>query len=422
MPRARSTDPRQRGRAGRRRGRRAARSAPRPCAATSATFWATTLAPTSVPDDQSSRQSRSAHHRVGRRDDRPRRGGDDGRVVARADEDACRPLGQRPGGSPGEEHRARRRRRGPSLPEAAGGVPRRRHRSSDPALHLARLDGTGHRHGSVWGERRAPTRQRAAGAPDATGTPRPRPVTNEVVTVVQAYILIQTEVGRSARSREAISQIDGVTLAEDVTGPYDVIARVEAGHGRRARQARHRPDPGRRRASPARSRAPSSTSDAVPQRPDAAERRPAAVRAVPLARRRDRRPDRLLGSAVAVTAPPAAGSAACAAAAAAWPATVSGLARRDTTRASPAVAAWGDPAVIARCGVPAARPRPTDPCIEVNGVGWVETALSDGSEVHDLRDRPGDRGPRPATYAPGAAAPPRLHRPRRPCRPTAGRL
>ena len=47
--------------------------------------------------------------------------------------------------------------------------------------------------------------------------------------LVQAYILIQTEVGRSADVAREITQLTGVTLAEDVTGPYDVIARVEAG-------------------------------------------------------------------------------------------------------------------------------------------------------------------------------------------------
>jgi DNA-binding Lrp family transcriptional regulator len=45
---------------------------------------------------------------------------------------------------------------------------------------------------------------------------------------VQAYILIQTEVGKAAHVARDISAIEGVTLAEDVTGPYDVIARVEA--------------------------------------------------------------------------------------------------------------------------------------------------------------------------------------------------
>ena len=46
--------------------------------------------------------------------------------------------------------------------------------------------------------------------------------------VVQAYILIQTEVGKSANVASQIAQIKGVTLAEDVTGPYDVIVRAEA--------------------------------------------------------------------------------------------------------------------------------------------------------------------------------------------------
>ena len=46
--------------------------------------------------------------------------------------------------------------------------------------------------------------------------------------VVQAYILIQTDVGKAAEVAKAIAQVSGVTLAEDVTGPYDVIARVEA--------------------------------------------------------------------------------------------------------------------------------------------------------------------------------------------------
>lgn len=44
---------------------------------------------------------------------------------------------------------------------------------------------------------------------------------------VQAYILVQTEVGKAAEVAQAISAVDGVTLAEDVTGPYDVIARAE---------------------------------------------------------------------------------------------------------------------------------------------------------------------------------------------------
>ena len=46
--------------------------------------------------------------------------------------------------------------------------------------------------------------------------------------MVHAYILIQTEVGQAAAVAAKIAQIQGVTTAEDVTGPYDVIVRAEA--------------------------------------------------------------------------------------------------------------------------------------------------------------------------------------------------
>jgi DNA-binding Lrp family transcriptional regulator len=46
--------------------------------------------------------------------------------------------------------------------------------------------------------------------------------------VVQAYILIQTEVGKAAQVAKEVRDIDGVAEAEDVTGPYDVIVRAEA--------------------------------------------------------------------------------------------------------------------------------------------------------------------------------------------------
>lgn len=45
---------------------------------------------------------------------------------------------------------------------------------------------------------------------------------------VQAYILIQTEVGKAAEVASIIGDLEGVALAEDVTGPYDVIVRAEA--------------------------------------------------------------------------------------------------------------------------------------------------------------------------------------------------
>jgi DNA-binding Lrp family transcriptional regulator len=46
--------------------------------------------------------------------------------------------------------------------------------------------------------------------------------------VVQAYILIQTEVGKASTVAEFIGKIPGVIQAEDVTGPYDVIVRAQA--------------------------------------------------------------------------------------------------------------------------------------------------------------------------------------------------
>ncbi|MDP9398258.1 MAG: Lrp/AsnC ligand binding domain-containing protein [Actinomycetota bacterium] len=47
--------------------------------------------------------------------------------------------------------------------------------------------------------------------------------------MVQAYILVQTEVGKAADVARQIADIPGVTQAEDVTGPYDVIVRAGAG-------------------------------------------------------------------------------------------------------------------------------------------------------------------------------------------------
>ena len=46
--------------------------------------------------------------------------------------------------------------------------------------------------------------------------------------MVEAYILVQTEVGKAADVAKQIAKISGVTQAEDVTGPYDVIVRAQA--------------------------------------------------------------------------------------------------------------------------------------------------------------------------------------------------
>ncbi|MGD0393398.1 MAG: Lrp/AsnC ligand binding domain-containing protein [Acidimicrobiales bacterium] len=46
---------------------------------------------------------------------------------------------------------------------------------------------------------------------------------------VNAYVLIQTEVGKAASVARAVAMLAGVVAAEGVTGPYDVIVRAEAG-------------------------------------------------------------------------------------------------------------------------------------------------------------------------------------------------
>ncbi len=43
-----------------------------------------------------------------------------------------------------------------------------------------------------------------------------------------AYILIQTEVGKAEQVATNVRSIKGVEEAENVTGPYDVVVKVEA--------------------------------------------------------------------------------------------------------------------------------------------------------------------------------------------------
>ncbi|OZE94794.1 Lrp/AsnC ligand binding domain-containing protein [Rhodococcoides fascians] len=46
--------------------------------------------------------------------------------------------------------------------------------------------------------------------------------------MVHAFILVQTEVGRSALVAAALRDVRGVESAEAVLGPYDVVVRVAA--------------------------------------------------------------------------------------------------------------------------------------------------------------------------------------------------
>lgn len=46
--------------------------------------------------------------------------------------------------------------------------------------------------------------------------------------MVQAYVLVQTEVGKAAAVAQEVRVIPGVESADDVTGPYDVIVKASA--------------------------------------------------------------------------------------------------------------------------------------------------------------------------------------------------
>jgi DNA-binding Lrp family transcriptional regulator len=46
--------------------------------------------------------------------------------------------------------------------------------------------------------------------------------------MVEAIVLVQVKAGASSAVAKAVGQVAGVTEAYVVTGPYDIIARVEA--------------------------------------------------------------------------------------------------------------------------------------------------------------------------------------------------
>ena len=204
---------------------------------------------------------------------------------------------------------------------------------------------------------------------------------------VSAYILIQTEVGKAAAVAQQIGALAGVTSAEDVTGPYDVIVRAEAETRRRARQAGRRQRAGGRRHHPHADlprRPPldgSPPADAEPRiDPDRAAALIATGVTLPLvvlvgarligaAHRRQRprlQPDRrrAAGRDACRCAPPNATRRRAAAPKCSQPlpVTLGDAGRRASCTPSPTrpyVVAWGNPAVVLRCGVRAAGRRCT---------------------------------------------------------------
>ncbi|MDP9341340.1 MAG: Lrp/AsnC ligand binding domain-containing protein [Actinomycetota bacterium] len=43
---------------------------------------------------------------------------------------------------------------------------------------------------------------------------------------MDAYMLVQTQIGQSREVAREIGRLEGVVYAEPITGPYDVVARV----------------------------------------------------------------------------------------------------------------------------------------------------------------------------------------------------
>lgn len=103
-------------------------------------------------------------------------------------------------------------------------------------------------------------------------------------------------------------------------------------------------------------------------------------------------------SAVEIAPAPQADSEVCRSVTSAWPADVGDHEQREVSDAS-AGAAYGDPPIIARCGVPALGPT-TEDCIEVDGMGWVAEKLSDGTRFTAFGRDPSVEVLIPAEYAP----------------------
>jgi hypothetical protein len=81
--------------------------------------------------------------------------------------------------------------------------------------------------------------------------------------------------------------------------------------------------------------------------------------------------------------------------------------RVATSQTSPAVAAWGRPAIIWRCGVEPPGPTTQD-CITVNGVDWIVQPLDDGTGFVTYGRRPAVQVLVPKQYAPETFALPAL--------------
>jgi uncharacterized protein DUF3515 len=98
-------------------------------------------------------------------------------------------------------------------------------------------------------------------------------------------------------------------------------------------------------------------------------------------------------------APPAEAVPECAAVMDALPEMVADQERRPTEPESALTAAWGDPAIIAICGVLPLGPTTQD-CLDVSGVDWVVHPLTDGTQFTTFGTTPALQVLVPDAYAP----------------------
>lgn len=82
-----------------------------------------------------------------------------------------------------------------------------------------------------------------------------------------------------------------------------------------------------------------------------------------------------------------------------WPQQVAGHDRVATSSDSNAVAAWGDPPIIARCGVAAPGPTTLE-CLGVDDVDWIVEPLSDGTRFTTYGRKPAMQVLVPDAYSP----------------------
>jgi len=92
----------------------------------------------------------------------------------------------------------------------------------------------------------------------------------------------------------------------------------------------------------------------------------------------------------------------------ALPGEVGGQERREVSGGDGRAAAWGDPAIVLRCGVP--RPAgftDTSTCIEANGTGWFvpDDVLESDDETRDVTMTAVGVRPRVEVFLPGGYRP-----------------